>query len=188
MKHLTLADYRVMPWANGRGQTVELIRQNDDSGNILYRLSMATVTEDGPFSVFPGLNRNLTVIEGPGFDLVGDGTLRADPMVPVAFAGNIQLSAKNVTAPSRDFNVMAAMPLTMDVAIGGLPSAAKGATHLHFHFALEDTLIGAIALARHDMIYGPEALDTTQLPVLCVRIGPLIRSGTKAAPGAATTG
>ena len=72
MKHLTPADYRTQPWANGRGQTVELLRLERD-GVLHLRLSMATVAEDGPFSIFPGIDRNLTVISGPGFDLRGDG-------------------------------------------------------------------------------------------------------------------
>ena len=108
MRHLTAADYRVMPWANGRGTTTELIRV--DRGGVLdWRLSMAQVVEDGPFSRLPGVERNLTVIKGPGFDLVGKGVrLRADPRQPVAFSGDLDFRAEGVVAPSVDFNVMVA--------------------------------------------------------------------------------
>ena len=106
------ADYRVMPWANGRGSTTELLRQDDTNGAMLWRLSMARVTEDGPFSMFPNIERNLTVIEGPGFDLVGDQTqLRADPLCPVGFSGDVAISAQNVTADAIDFNLMVARHL-----------------------------------------------------------------------------
>jgi uncharacterized protein len=82
MIHLTLADYSQQPWKNGRGETVELWRL-DVSGVLLARLSRASVVEDGPFSLFPGVERNLTVLSGPGFRLVGDGVdLRCDPLVP----------------------------------------------------------------------------------------------------------
>lgn len=108
IRHLTLADYKVQPWANGRGETLELCRKDGPQG-MLWRLSVATVAEDGAFSRLPGIERILTVIEGPGFDLVGDGQrLRADPLRPVAFSGDLVLAAQGVAAPSRDFNVMVA--------------------------------------------------------------------------------
>ena len=72
IRHLTPAGYRRQPWANGRGVTVELARADGPDG-LIWRLSMATVAEDGPFSLFPGIERNLTVISGPGFHLRGDG-------------------------------------------------------------------------------------------------------------------
>lgn len=109
IQHLTAADYRIMPWANGLGQTVEILRHEDTQGELLWRLSMATVTEDGPFSLFPGIERNLTVLSGDGFDLVEDNSgarHRADPLKPVAFAGDVAISAQHVTAPCQDFNVM----------------------------------------------------------------------------------
>jgi hypothetical protein len=100
-----------MPWANGKGVTIEMARADGPDG-MLWRLSRASVVEDGPFSVFPGVERNLTVLTGPGFDLVGQGLhLTARPMVPVAFAGDVPLRADGVTAPSDDFNVMTARAL-----------------------------------------------------------------------------
>jgi uncharacterized protein len=108
IRHLTQADYRAQPWANGRGETLELCRRDSTRG-MLWRLSVAMVAEDGPFSRLDGIERVLTVIDGPGFDLVGDGMrLRADPMRPLAFAGEAALAAKGVSAPSRDFNLMVA--------------------------------------------------------------------------------
>lgn len=106
IRHLTAADFRVMPWANGRGTTVELWRE-DRGGRLLRRLSRASVVEDGAFSILPGVARNLTVISGPGFDLLGEGLrLRADPFRPVEFSGDVAIRAEGVTAPSEDFNVM----------------------------------------------------------------------------------
>ena len=108
MRHLTAADYRVMPWANGRGTTTELIRV-DRAGALDWRLSMAQVVEDGAFSSLPGIARNLTVIDGPGFDLVGPRLrLAARPLEPVAFSGDLEIRAEGVTGPSVDFNVMTA--------------------------------------------------------------------------------
>jgi uncharacterized protein len=74
---------------------------------------MATVSEDGPFSIFPGVERNLTVLSGPGFRLMGDGIdLACAPFCPVAFPGDVTLTALDTGGnPSRDFNVMTARHL-----------------------------------------------------------------------------
>lgn len=109
---LGAGDFTAMPWANGKGVTLELARANDAEGRMLWRLSRAKVVEEGPFSLFPGVERNLTVLTGPGFDLVGEGLhLAARPLVPVAFAGDVLVRAVSVGAPSDDFNVMTARAL-----------------------------------------------------------------------------
>jgi environmental stress-induced protein Ves len=99
-------DFRQMPWANGKGVTTELAREDRD-GRMLWRLSRASVVEDGPFSIFPGIERTLTVLTGPGFKLSGEGiSLEARAYSPVAFPGDIPVAASGVAAPSDDFNVM----------------------------------------------------------------------------------
>jgi uncharacterized protein len=170
MRHLTPADYRSMPWANGRGQTTELTRQNMVDGRIHYRLSVASVVENGPFSIFPGLNRNLTVIDGPGFDLVGQHKLRADPLKPVAFPGDSHIVATNVTAPSQDFNVMASKDLKMSVSVvhDGIVNDYNG--ELLFYFALEPATVGTYQLAKHDLLYGRPKLTVSGGPVILVRL------------------
>ncbi|MFN3936065.1 MAG: HutD family protein [Gemmobacter sp.] len=107
IRHLTLRDYRTMAWANGRGITTELARLDAADGAMQWRLSMAQVVEDGSFSIFPGIDRNLTVISGPGFALRGSGLdLFAGPYRPVAFPGDVPVAGFGVTSPSVDFNVM----------------------------------------------------------------------------------
>ncbi|MBL4929625.1 HutD/Ves family protein [Fuscibacter oryzae] len=111
IRHLTAADFRPMPWANGKGVTIELARAEGPTG-LLWRLSRASVIENGPFSIFPGIERNLTILTGPGFDLTGEGiALQARPFAPVAFPGDVPVTATGVTAPSDDFNVMTARNL-----------------------------------------------------------------------------
>ena len=112
MIHLTPASYTRQPWKNGKGMTTELWRLERD-GQLLVRLSRAAVVEEGPFSLFPGIERNLTVVTGPGFRLTGEGlNLRCDPLVPVAFPGDVQVSASETGGQqSDDFNVMTARHL-----------------------------------------------------------------------------
>ncbi len=111
IRHLTAADFRPMPWANGKGVTIELARADGPDG-MLWRLSRASVVENGPFSIFPAIERNLTVLTGPGFDLTGDDiALQARLFEPVAFPGDVSVTASGVNAPSDDFNVMTARHL-----------------------------------------------------------------------------
>jgi len=152
--HLTRADYLNMPWANGRGTTIEILRAPAQGRTFQWRFSMATVTENGPFSLFPGINRNLTVIDGPGFDVIGEHTFRADPMRPVAFPGDLPVSAANVTAPAVDFNVMTQrrLPSPVVTPCTNQPiTALPGATLCIF--ATSPATFGSHSLTLHDFLF-----------------------------------
>lgn len=172
MKRLTPADYIRQPWKNGKGETVELSRADRD-GVMLWRLSMATVAEDGPFSIFPGINRNLTVLDGPGFRLVGDGIdLPCLPHSPVAFAGDVAVRAAETGGEvSTDFNVMTARGLPLpqvDVVTvaQNLPSADLTAV-----FALGAAVVNGQAITRHDMVLTEAACHVAPIdPLLIVRL------------------
>ena len=152
MRHLTRADYHEMPWANGRGKTIELLKALAPGGGMLWRLSMATVAEDGPFSSFPGIERNLTVIDGPGFDLVGGITLRADPLRPVAFAGDIPVRAARVTGIAVDFNVMTQRNLPRPKVVVVKAGQVDPAGSMLCLFALDPSIVSGRTLARHDLL------------------------------------
>lgn len=171
MRHLTPSDYTRQPWRNGKGVTVELARADRD-GALLWRLSMATVAEDGPFSIFPGVERNLTVLTGPGFRLAGDGiALDCRPLRPVAFPGDIAVTATVAGGlPSTDFNVMTARALPLPqvtVSDGPLSLPAGGLLAV---LALDGAQIGDRALAPHDLILTEGPLSVTAGLVLTVRI------------------
>ena len=153
MRHLTTADYRTMPWANGRGTTVEMLREDGPDG-LLFRLSMASVIEDGPFSILPGIERSLTVLSGPGFRLQGDGlSVICAPLVPVSFPGDLAVRAEGTGGiPSVDFNVMSARALprpTVTVLSAPVELPAGGTLYL---FALGPAVINGIPVQRHDLI------------------------------------
>lgn len=169
MRHLTAADFIRQPWKNGKGVTVELARAERD-GALLWRLSMATVAEDAPFSLFPGIERNLTVLTGPGFRLVGTGfALDCHPLVPVAFPGDVAVHAEGTQGrTSTDFNVMTTRDLPRpDVVVVSGPTdfAANGLLAL---FALGPASLPDRDLATHDLILteGPLSLLTGQALVI----------------------
>jgi environmental stress-induced protein Ves len=64
------SEFKTVSWKNGKGSTKELLFENIDREEFFaWRLSMAPVTEDGPFSDFSGYHRTLILIEGNGIEL-----------------------------------------------------------------------------------------------------------------------
>lgn len=101
-------DYRTMPWANGRGSTLEYVAETRD-GALCWRVSKATVAENGPFSPLPGIDRTIMLVSGPGFRLDFENEASRDVRQrfhPVPFSGDWQTSASGVVAPCEDLNVM----------------------------------------------------------------------------------
>jgi len=70
MRVIPFAALAPVPWANGGGVTRE-IAAGRDADAILWRVSLAEVETEGPFSFLPGLHRILTVVGGAG-DGAGD--------------------------------------------------------------------------------------------------------------------
>ncbi|MCB4767776.1 HutD family protein [Ancylobacter sp. Lp-2] len=117
MRVLRATDHRVMRWKNGAGSTTEIAVFPPDAGlgAFDWRVSMADVAEDGPFSRFPGIDRTLAILDGEGVALAIEGTgesagtgealvTRAGP--PLAFAADVGVSARLLGGPVRDLNVM----------------------------------------------------------------------------------
>ena len=170
MKILTPADYIQQPWANGRGTTTELLRIGTDP--LLVLLSMAVVTEDGPFSLFPGIERNLTVLTGPGFRLQGDGlALDCTPLRPVAFAGDVAIRAVGTEGqPSTDFNVMTARSLPRPQVVAAGPGAEMPAGGLLALFALEPCRLSEARLGLHDLAITDGPVSVIAGRVLAIRL------------------
>jgi uncharacterized protein len=106
MRIIRFTDLQQTPWKNGGGITREIaIARAGDA--ISWRLSIADVAVDGPFSKFEGLNRILTVVEGGGMELiVQNATLQADYAVPVHFDGALQIQSRLKDGPLRDLNLI----------------------------------------------------------------------------------
>lgn len=110
MKILPPSQFQRMPWKNGGGETLEVAiwPQNADANSFDWRISLASVATDGPFSLFPGVDRKLSVIEGDGIVLTGDGidvALNASS-APFAFPGDVAVSSRLMNGAIRDLNVM----------------------------------------------------------------------------------
>jgi uncharacterized protein len=106
MRIIRFTDLQQTPWKNGGGITREIaIARAGDA--LIWRLSIADVGVDGPFSKFEGLSRILTVIEGRGMELISpDATLQADYGVPVSFNGALEIQSRLKDGPLRDLNLI----------------------------------------------------------------------------------
>ena len=136
------------PWKNGGGITREVGRAAAD-GAWLWRISLADVEADGPFSRFKGLTRILTVTQGDGIDLhFPTSVLAARWAQPVRFSGDLPCEGRLVDGPIRDLNlIFDPHRITADVQSLSGPCQVS-----------VDTLTVVLAMA------GPVQIDAVTLP------------------------
>ncbi len=107
---LTPADYRRVPWKNGGGRTLEIASEPPGAGTaaFVWRVSVADVERDGPFSAFPGVDRTLVLLAGNGMRLTGGGSALevGSAYEPVRFPGERPLDCALLDGPARDYNLM----------------------------------------------------------------------------------
>jgi len=114
-----------MPWRNGGGTTTEITIAPEGASvagtRFLYRVSIADVAADGPFSRFEGYERHIMLLAGGGMTLDcgehGRIELRA-PYEPRTFSGDWEVSGALLAGAVRDFNVIvdrAAASATLEV-------------------------------------------------------------------------
>ena len=108
---IRLADCPSQSWKNGLGRTREIAVQPPASGgdDFLWRVSVAEVDSAAPFSSFPGIDRQIALLDGAGFTMtLDDGRVHAltTPFAPFAFAGEAKVDVTLAGGPTRDFNLM----------------------------------------------------------------------------------
>lgn len=115
-----------MPWRNGGGTTTEITIAPDGAAlageRFLYRVSIADVSADGPFSTFPGYDRHIMLLEGAGMtlDCGTRGLIELRPFEPRAFSGDWEVRGRLARGAVRDFNLMvdrARATSTLDVRV-----------------------------------------------------------------------
>ena len=107
---LRAAERTPVPWKNGGGVTREVAVSPAGSSldDFDWRVSVADIRAAGPFSRFPGIERQMAVLSGR-LSFAIDGrpplTLTAESQ-PVAFAGEASVSAEPLDGFVTDLNVM----------------------------------------------------------------------------------
>lgn len=99
------------PWKNGGGSTTEIAIAPVGAtlDRFDWRISLATIAANGPFSVFAGVDRTLALVDGAGvvLDIGDEGRFvlsEDDPIVE--FGGESPVTATLTLGPTTDFNVM----------------------------------------------------------------------------------
>lgn len=107
--HLRSSNYRRVAWNNGGGTTADIDRGQHKSG-LAWRLSLADIERDGPFSDFTGWDRTIVLAEGHGFALAACGAtvVLAQPYAVRAFDGAHAPMCRLLDGPARALNVMTA--------------------------------------------------------------------------------
>lgn len=111
MQIIQREDYTRMPWKNGKGLTEEIMAfpVGSTMETFDWRLSIAHVGADGPFSVFPGVDRSIVLLDGEGLrlDLPDASQQTLAPYGdPFAFPGEWVISSTNIGGPTTDLNIM----------------------------------------------------------------------------------
>lgn len=101
-------EYRRERWKNGVGWTREIVRVPDRE-DWDWRLSIAEIEQDAPFSLFPGIDRELVLLRGNGLRLSfedGDVWELQPPHDRLRFEGERKLTGELLDGPTHDFNLM----------------------------------------------------------------------------------
>jgi len=102
-------EYQRTRWKNGLGWTREITRHPAQGDQWDWRLSIAEVDKDGPFSAFENIDRELVLLSGEGMCLNfadGESVTLNPPHDSLRFAGERELNAELISGPTQDFNVM----------------------------------------------------------------------------------
>ena len=124
MHILRAADRTAVQWRNGGGVTREVAAWPKGAGfdDFLWRVSMAEVAADGPFSVFPGVDRVLAVLEGRLRLELDGATVELGPGEVAGFPGETATRGIVLEGPVLDLNLM-----TRRGRVGTLERLATGA-------------------------------------------------------------
>lgn len=146
--------YLRMPWKNGLGETLEIQRHDDEQG-LRFRISQASVKDDGVFSDFSGLHRTLVLLSGNGMLLShrnasseNDETTEhqlTTPLDMARFSGGDETHARLINGMIEDLNIMVRdSDCRSSVQAGFAPaflSLAHEATLFTGFYANEDSIV-----------------------------------------------
>jgi uncharacterized protein len=99
--------YKQMAWKNGGGLTQEVCRYPKEQDPFHWRISMATINQDGEFSLFNGYQRIITILKGEGIRLQ---QAQAEKIIHhrdvFSFPGDEAIHCQLVNGPVIDLNLI----------------------------------------------------------------------------------
>lgn len=140
---IALANCPASPWKNGGGTTRELIAW-PSPGDWRWRISVADIDRDGPFSQFEDVHRWFAVLSGAGVNLHINGrahalTAQSDP---IGFDGRANTSCTLPAGPTQDINLMTRDALKTNMRrFRGQRNAKFAASTVVAIYAINDAVI-----------------------------------------------
>ena len=182
LRILRHSDYPSRPWKNGGGTTRDILVSPPGTSldEFDWRVSLAQVDRDGPFSRFDNVDRTLVLLSGAMTLHEPDRRIELVRGEPVQFPGERSIEATLNGGPTVDFNVMtrrgrATHIVTRDILRKRLHIESSSPTTVVM-FALEEGLsVEGQALNIYDtaVIDEPGVIDITSadlVTALVVRI------------------
>ena len=100
-------DRTPQPWKNGLGVQYEIMCDGSLPNDWTWRLSTADITQDVPFSIFPGVNREFCVADGNGVVLAINGVEHRCELGSITkFRGDDEVYATLIDGPMKALNLM----------------------------------------------------------------------------------
>ncbi|MDH5435086.1 MAG: HutD family protein [Gammaproteobacteria bacterium] len=108
IKIIRESEFSKMPWKNGGGSSYEIYRLPATSDYWDFRVSIAEVNSDGPFSLFPNCERFLMLLSDNGMHLKSNELNHSLLKIydHLYFSGDLKITASLENGPNRDFNVI----------------------------------------------------------------------------------
>ena len=103
------ASLQSVPWQNGRGTSRSVVTRLGRDGHLLWKVAVAELVADAPFSTYPHCDRIFIPIAGDPPVSLAFGTAAPEPcalLVPKPFAGETAARC-TVPVPGQAFNVIA---------------------------------------------------------------------------------
>lgn len=200
-------EYRRERWKNGLGWTREVVRWPLAGEDWDWRISIAEVDKGGPFSSFPGVERELVLLSGEGMRLNfedGESVELHPPHDRHRFVGERALEAELLGGPTHDFNLMwrrdrveASLlhrPLVGSMLFFAEPGVLWAAYLLRGRAMVKDQLLPMVLEQGDTALLAPQPGDRNRLIIegggelLLVRIAPLGEPASAFDPGASEPG
>jgi environmental stress-induced protein Ves len=191
-------ELEAMPWKNGGGSTrnVAAAPAGSGPGHFDWRVSIAEVAADGPFSAFPGVERVIMLVDGGEMALEVDGVTHwLERFDVLAFSGEATTLCRVPSGPTRDLNLMTrgdcATGTVHRVDVAGRYEAAVGEGEVLVLVALSSGLDGLGTLdsvmrdgAGQVAVTGTGTVGEIRIhPRSCRSVGHCVRGLTRAPDG-----
>lgn len=156
---LSRAAQPIVPWRNGAGTTREVaVGRNPAGDGFRWRISVAQVSQDGPFSLFPGIDRTIWLLRGAGMVLDVDGAEHQllARLAPYRFRGEAGVHATLVDGPTEDLNLMVDRSSTQ-AAAQIITIAAASELRLPARVATESVLV--VLAGTLGVVHGAQSVE-----------------------------